>query len=76
MDVAEAHKESRSPSPFTERLQTYVTPEIGDRLRGHAALSRTSYARLVNEALERMLPSKSQLAARMQEDASGSEAVA
>jgi hypothetical protein len=65
--VTEAPKASRSPSPFTERLQTYVTPEISDRLRVHADLSRTSCARLVNEALERMLPSKSQLAARMQE---------
>jgi hypothetical protein len=67
MAVAEAPNTSRSPSPFSERLQTYVTPEIGDRLRALVALDRTSQARLVNEALERMLPSKAQLAARMAE---------
>jgi hypothetical protein len=67
MAVAEAPRGSRQVSPFTERLQTYVTPEVSDRLRALAALGRTSQARLVNEALERMLPSKSQLAARMNE---------
>jgi hypothetical protein len=71
----QAVKPGRSPSPLTEQLQIYVTPDVSDRLRVHAALNRTSCARLVNEALERMLPSKSQLAARMQEQA-GTEAVA
>jgi hypothetical protein len=75
MPATESLKGPRPVSPYTERLQTYVTPEIGDRLRALKALSRTSCARLVNDALEQVLPSKSQLAARMSEHPE-SEAVA
>jgi hypothetical protein len=55
------------PSQFTERLQTYTTPDLGDRLRGLVAVTRKSQAQIVSEALELLLPSRDELAARMQQ---------
>jgi hypothetical protein len=50
---------------FSERLQTYTTADIDDRLRAQKALERTTYARLVTEALDRFLLTTEEISARI-----------
>lgn len=63
----------RAPSPFTERLQTYVLPGVGRQLHGLSGLARLSMAQIVTDALVLYLPL---LAARLQEQAAAPEQAA
>lgn len=56
-----------APKKLPVRLFTHVSDDVDDRLRLYFAISQTPIAHIVNDILDRMLPSRAQIMAGMGE---------
>ncbi len=64
---AEGAPPGRTPTPYTERIVTHVTPDVDERLRMQAALERRPPAHVLNEVLAAGLLTLSQIKERIAE---------